>query len=52
MLGLCCCGGPSLAVASGGHALAAVHELLLAGASLVVSTWASVAAVRFLGSGA
>ena len=52
VLGLCCCGGPSPVVARGGHAPAAVHELLLAVAPLVVSTRASVAAVRFLGSGA
>ena len=50
VLGLCCCGGPSPVVARGGHAPAAVHELLLAVAPLVVSTRASVAAVRFPGS--
>ena len=51
VLGLCCCGGPSLVVASGGHALAAVHERLLAVAFLM-GTRASVAAIWFLGSGA
>ena len=36
MLGLCCCAGFSLAAASGGYSLVAVHGLLIAVASLVV----------------
>ena len=35
MLGLCCCSGSSLVVASGGYSLAMVHRLLIAVASLV-----------------
>ena len=35
VLGLCCCAGSSLVVASGGHSVAAVHRLLTAVASLV-----------------
>ena len=35
MLGLCCCSGSSLVVASGGYSLAMVHRLLSAVASLV-----------------
>ena len=45
MLGLCCWEGFSLVVASGGHFPVAVHELLIAVASLVAQhglqdTWA------------
>ena len=36
VLGLHCCVGFSLIVASGGHSLATVHRLLIAVASLVV----------------
>ena len=35
MLGLCCCGGSSLAVASGDFSLVVVNRLLIAEASLV-----------------
>ena len=36
VLGLCCCAGLSLVVASGGYSLAAVCRLLIAVASLLV----------------
>ena len=35
MLGLCCCEGVSLVVASRGYSLGAVHRLCIAVASLV-----------------
>ena len=47
VLGLCICTGFSLAVASGGYSLVAVHKLLVAAASLVVehSLWSVQASV-------
>ena len=52
---LCCCTGFSLVAASRGHALGAVHGLLIAVASLVAQhglsgVWASVVVVHELSS--